>query len=193
LVGSLPDKSTRVIFDLGDSKLFFNDSRKFGWVRLVPTIEIDNIDFFKKLGPEPLSADFTAQEFIKRLRKRPNSVIKAALLDQAVIAGVGNIYSDESLFAAKIHPASRINKLSDNQLKLLHKELIAVLRLSIKKGGSTDRNYVDARGKKGSFLTFAKVFRRNGLPCPRDGTIIVKSRVAGRGTHTCPHCQKIQL
>lgn len=192
LVGELPDGSTRVVFDLGDSKLFFNDTRKFGWVRLVPTIEIVNIDFFKKLGPEPLAANFKAQDFVQRIKKRPNSLIKAALLDQAVVAGIGNIYSDEALFAAKIHPATRVKNLSDQELKKLFAEVKAVLELSINKGGSTDRNYVDATGKKGSYLKFAKVFRRQGLPCPRCATIIDKSRVAGRGTHTCPHCQRLK-
>lgn len=192
LVGQLPDKSTRVILDFKTAKLFFNDQRKFGWMKLVPTIEIPNIDFFKKVGPEPLSADFTAKDFIQRLQKRPNSAIKAALLDQTVIAGVGNIYADESLWGAKIHPSTRVKSVSDAKLKTLFKELQFVLRLSIEKGGSTDRNYVDATGKKGSYMSFARVFRRENLPCPRCGTIIIKSRVAGRGTHTCPKCQKVQ-
>ena len=190
LTGSLPDRSTRVIFDLDEAKLFFNDQRKFGWVRLVPTVEIDNIDFFKKLGPEPLSADFTAEKFKERLKRRPNSRIKPALMDQTVIAGVGNIYADEALWGAKIHPEKRIRDISDKKLNDLYKELLFVLRLAIEKGGSTDKNYVDAEGKRGSYLQFARVFRRENLPCPRCGTTILKTRVAGRGTHFCPHCQK---
>ncbi len=189
LVGDLPDKSTRVILDFGDSKLFFNDQRKFGWIRLVPTAEIPNIDFFKKIGPEPLADDFKAKDFIERLSKRPNSSIKAVLLDQSVIAGVGNIYADESLFAAKIHPLSKVQNISKAKLIKLHEELIKVLKLSIEKGGSSDRNYVDVQGRRGSYLGFAQVFRKNGQPCPRCGTIIEKIRVAGRGTHICPHCQ----
>lgn len=191
LVGNLPDRSTRVTLDLGDSKLYFNDQRKFGWMRLIPTVEIPEIDFFKKIGPEPLAGDFTSQDFIICLKKKPNMLIKAALLDQSVIAGIGNIYADESLFASKIHPTSRVKGLSENELAVLFREIQAILRLSIKKGGSSDKNYVDAFGRKGSYLSFAKVFRRNGLPCPRCGTIIQKSKVAGRGTHTCPNCQPI--
>lgn len=156
LVGRLPDKSTRVIFDLGDSKLFFNDQRKFGWVRLMPTAEVPNIDFMKKLGPEPLSADFTQADFRKRLQRRPNTNIKAALLDQSVIAGVGNIYADESLWAAKIHPSTLVKNVSVKKLNDLYNGLRDVLELSIEKGGSTDRNYVDAEGKKGSYLSFAR-------------------------------------
>ena len=192
LVGKLPDKSTRVTLGFKDgSHLFFNDQRKFGWMRLLPTIEIMNLDFFKKIGPEPLGDDFTWQMFRDRLLRRPNSIIKAAILDQTVIAGIGNIYADESLWGAKIHPATRVSKLSPAQFKVLYKELVFVLKLAIEKGGSSDRNYVNAEGKKGSYLSFARVFRREGQPCPRCGTIIIKSRVAGRGTHTCPYCQRI--
>lgn len=189
LVGELPDKSTRVTLDFGDSKLFFNDQRKFGWVRLVPSVEIENIDFFHSLGPEPLANDFTPAQFIARLQRRAKSNIKAVLLDQTIVAGIGNIYADESLFAAGIHPLTLVKDIPQPKLETLFKELQAVLRLSIEKGGSTDRNYVDARGKKGSYLTFAKVFRRNGQPCLACGTTIEKTRVAGRGTHICPHCQ----
>lgn len=191
LIGKLPDKSTRVIIDFGDSKLFFNDQRKFGWMKLLPTLEVPNIDFFKKVGPEPLSSSFTAKDFILRLKKRQKSAIKAVLLDQTIIAGVGNIYADESLFAAKIHPDTKIINISDTKLKNLFNELKKVLRLSIKLGGSTDKNYVDAEGKKGSYLKFAKVFRREKEPCPRCKTTIIKIRSAGRGTHICPSCQRL--
>lgn len=190
LVGELPDKSTRVTFTFDDgSRLFFNDQRKFGWVRLLPTIEVPAIDFFQKVGPEPLAEDFTATDFAARLRRRNKSAIKSVLLDQTVIAGIGNIYADESLWSAKIHPLARVSQLTDEQLHELYTGLVRVLRVSIEKGGSTDRNYVDAEGKRGSYLTFANVFRREGQPCPRCGADIIKTRVAGRGTHTCPHCQ----
>ncbi len=190
LIGELPDKSTRVSLQLDGAHLFFNDQRRFGWVRLLPTSEVPNIDFFKKVGPEPLAADFTPKDFRARLAKRPNTTIKAALLDQTVIAGIGNIYSDESLWGAKIHPATRVKDVSTAKLNALYGALREVLALSIAKGGSSDRNYVDAKGKRGSYLTFANVFRREGQTCPRCGHEIIKTRVAGRGTHTCPHCQK---
>lgn len=191
LIGELPDRSTRVTIHLNGADLFFNDQRKFGWVRLVPTAEIPNIDFFKKLGPEPLAADFTVDDFIARLERRKNSGIKAVLLDQTVVAGIGNIYADEALFTAKIHPSLRVRDAPKAKLNTLFTALQDVLRLSIEKGGSSDRNYVDAKGKKGSYLTFAQVFRREGKPCPRCGHTIVKIRVAGRGTHICPHEQKL--
>jgi formamidopyrimidine-DNA glycosylase len=193
LVGALPDRSTRVQWDFTDgSQLFFNDQRKFGWVRLLPTIEVENLDFFLKVGPEPLAADFTADAFIDRLQRRAKSGIKAVLLDQTVVAGIGNIYADESLWGARIHPETKVQDVPRKQLQDLYAALRAVLQLSIEKGGSTDRNYVNAEGKRGSYLTFANVFRREGKPCPRCGTIIIKTRAAGRGTHTCPHCQPAQ-
>jgi formamidopyrimidine-DNA glycosylase len=192
LIGNLPDKSTRVTLTFADgSKLFFNDFRKFGWMRLIPTAEVVNLDFFRKIGPEPLADDFTWRDFKLRLLKRPNSAIKAVLLDQTIVAGIGNIYTDESLWGAKVHPSTLVKNLSDAKIKKLYESLVAVLKLSIEKGGSTDRNYVNAEGQKGSYLSFANVFRRDGLPCPRCGTTIIKLRVAGRGTHICPKCQKV--
>lgn len=190
LVGDLPDKSTRVTLTLTNgSKLFFNDQRKFGWMRLMPTLEVESLDFFKKVGPEPLSVDFTAEQFAERLRRRLHSGIKVVLLDQTIVAGIGNIYADESLWAAKIHPETTVQDIPFAKVKVLFTELQRVLRLAIKKGGSTDRNYVSAEGKRGSYLSFAKVFRRQGELCERCGTFIIKIRVAGRGTHICPKCQ----
>jgi len=192
LVDTLPDKSTRVTFDFNDgSRLYFNDQRKFGWVRLIPTPEVPNIDFMKKVGPEPLESDFTAKQFAERFKRRARTTIKAALLDQTVIAGVGNIYADESLWGAKIHPSRLVESITGAEFKRLYTEVRAVMNLSIEKGGSTNRNYVNAEGKKGSYMDFARVFRREGLPCPRCGTTIIKIKVAGRGTHICPHCQQL--
>lgn len=191
LIGKLPDKSTRVVIEFKDqSTLFFNDQRKFGWMRLMPTLEVPNIDFMKRVGPEPLSDEFTEKVFFERMNKRLNSTIKAVLLDQSIIAGIGNIYADESLWGAKIHPSSKVVDVSKNKLKNLYKEIRYVLDLAIKSGGSTDRNYVDAEGKKGSYMTFARVFRREKQPCLRCTSTIIKIRVAGRGTHICPKCQR---
>ncbi len=190
LVHDLPDRTTHVQLDFSDgSHLFFNDQRKFGWVRLLPTAMVRELDFFKKVGPEPLEDTFLVTDFIARLQRRSRSNIKAVLLDQTVVAGIGNIYADESLWAAKIHPATLVAHVPLAKLKTLYVELRAVLKLSIEKGGSTDRNYVNAEGKKGSYMSFARVFRREGKPCPRCGTTIIKTRIAGRGTHICPHCQ----
>lgn len=174
------------------ARLYFNDQRKFGWMRLIPTAEVSDTDFFKRVGPEPLATNFTAEDFLQRLTRRPDTSIKAALIDQSVIAGVGNIYADESLWGAKLHPATLVKQLSTKELDVLFKELRYVLELSIQKGGSTDRNYVNHEGKRGNYLSFAKVFRREGQLCPRCGTTIIKMRVATRGTHICPKCQMVK-
>lgn len=192
LVNTLPDRSTRVTITFDDgSTLYFNDQRKFGWVRLLPTIEIPNIDFMKKVGPEPLEADFTPEAFAQRFTRRARTNIKAALLDQTVVAGVGNIYADEALWGAKVHPQRLVSSLSADDFHRIYTELREVMNLSIEKGGSSNQNYVNAEGKRGSYMDFARAFRREGLPCPRCGTTIEKMRVAGRGTHICPTCQVI--
>lgn len=191
LVGELPDRSTRVTLTFADgSHLYFNDQRKFGWMRLMPTVEVPNIDFMQKVGPEPLEADFTWQQFADRFARRGGTSIKAALLDQSVVAGVGNIYADESLWGAKVHPQRLVRTITDDEFRLIHQELREVMQLAIEKGGSTDKNYVSAEGKRGSYLDFARAFRREGQPCPRHPDVMIeKLRVAGRGTHICPVCQ----
>lgn len=192
LINELPDKSTRVTLSFTDgSKLFFNDQRKFGWMRLMPTLEIPNIDFMQKVGPEPLAKDFTAQEFMQRFTRRAKTSIKAAILDQSVVAGVGNIYADESLWGAKIHPQRLVGSVTEQEFTTLYTELRDVMNLAVQKGGSSNSTYVNAEGKKGSYMDFARVFRREGLACPRCGTTIEKLRVAGRGTHICPLCQHL--
>jgi formamidopyrimidine-DNA glycosylase len=143
----------------------------------------------KKIGPEPLEEKFTAVEFAKRFQRRAKTSIKVALLDQTVIAGVGNIYADESLWGAKIHPKRLVGNITQGEFTRLYTELRNVMNMAIEKGGSTDKNYVNAEGIKGSYLTFARVFRREGKPCLRCGTTIIKFKVAGRGTHVCPRCQ----
>ena len=191
LIGELPDRSTRVMIEFMDNSwLYFNDQRKFGWVKLMPTIEVPNINFMKKVGPEPLELDFTSTQFRQRFERRARTNIKAALLDQAVVAGVGNIYADESLWGAKISPKRKVADITTEEFEDLYRELRYVMNLAIEKGGSTDKNYVDAEGKRGSYMDFARVFRREGLACPRCGATIVKIKWAGRGTHICTKCQK---
>lgn len=192
LVNDLPDRSTRVSITFTDgTQLFFNDQRKFGWMRLMPTSEIPHTPFMLKVGPEPLSNSFTPEELKARLSRRPKTNIKAALLDQTVVAGVGNIYADESLWGAKIHPQRLVNTITDKEIADLYIEMRAVMNLAVEKGGSSNHTYVNAEGKKGSYMDFARVFRREGLTCPRCGTTIEKLRVAGRGTHICPFCQQL--
>lgn len=190
LVNKLPDKTTRVtLCFFGGSKLYFNDQRKFGWMKLLPTELILKDPFMLKVGPEPLEPEITNKIFVQRIRRRNGTTVKAAILDQTVLAGVGNIYADESLWAAKIHPSERVRDLKDSQLYSLRKEIVYVLNLSIENGGSTSRNYVSATGEKGSYLKQARVFGRQGKACSRCGALIEKIKVAGRGTHICSVCQ----
>lgn len=191
-LGQLPDRSTRVVFHLsGDDTLFFNDQRKFGWIKLYRTDEIEELPAVQKLGPEPLIGD-PWSEFLRRVRRHPRLSIKAAILDQTTIAGVGNIYADESLWLAGIHPATKVEQLSDEDLRRLLDGIIKSMTESLAAGGSTARNYVKADGTRGDYLDkFAAVYKREGQQCKRCDHEIEKTRVAGRGTHYCPACQRM--
>ncbi len=191
LIGNLPDRSTRVTIIFDDkSKLFFNDQRKFGWVKLMPTALINELPFMQKVGPEPLTKNFDGQVLWQRLRRKQRSKIKAAILDQSVLAGIGNIYADESLLLAKIHPATLVGDLSKAQIKILTKTIKLVLQKSVDAGGSSSRNYVDAEGKRGDYLSGAYAYKRQGKPCRVCQTPIEKIKLVGRGTYFCPNCQK---
>jgi formamidopyrimidine-DNA glycosylase len=191
MVGALPDRSTRVVieFESGD-RLFFNDQRKFGWIKLVPTNEVELDSFIARLGPEPLSAQFTLDRFAVEVRRHAKAPIKAIILDQSTVSGVGNIYADESLHLARVHPARRGGSLKLAEIKRLHQAIKEVMVLGIKHGGTSFTSYVNALGQQGDYLQHARVFRRQGLPCGVCGTVIEKIRIAGRGTHVCPRCQK---
>lgn len=196
LIGEMPDKSTRLIVEFSDgSHLYFNDQRKFGYFKLVPAEQLEHEDFLVRLGPEPLDADFDWRLLRKRLQPDSQRLykrsIKAALLDQETIAGVGNIYADESLFMARINPQRNVSSLTVPELKRLCSALRERLTCSIDAGGSTARNYVDAMGLRGEYLDrHAQVYNRAGLQCLRCGSELIKTRVAGRGTVICPKCQK---
>lgn len=186
----MPGRHTRVWIEFDDgAKLFFNDQRKFGFVKLVPDDDLKNDAFLMKLGPEPW--EINASDFFERLQRRKNTSIKAAILDQSVIAGVGNIYADESLYYAKIFPGRKVVDVSKNEVAKLLEGICLVMDKSIESGGSTLKDYLKADGSKGDYLDkFAKVFNREGEKCERCGDKIIKIRVAGRGTHYCPTCQK---
>ncbi len=188
-VNELPDKQTRVEIELENGKLFFNDQRKFGFIKVLETAEVENDKFIKSLAKEPW--EITLKEFKENLMHHKSAPIKATILDQKVIAGLGNIYADEALFFAKIHPKRETGSLTDSEIEKLLEGAKTVMQASIDSGGSTMKTYVKADGTKGDYLRlFAKVFRRENEPCVDCGAEIVKIRVAGRGTHICPSCQK---
>lgn len=186
-----PHSHERVRLYLSDKRILrYEDQRKFGkW-----TLISDPEQILDKIGLEPLSKNFTLEALTNQLLKS-NRQIKPFLLDQHHIAGLGNIYVDEALWEAKIHPLRLSKTLNDKELKLLHKAIIMVLKKGIENTGTTlgsnRANYFSVSGRRGSNQHALKVFRREGLPCPRCQTLIKKMVVAQRGTHICPKCQQI--
>lgn len=186
----LPNSQTRVTFVFEEGTLYFNDQRKFGFVKVIPTNEVEQEKFIAELAKEPW--EMSARELFNQCQRHGKSSIKAVLLDQKVIAGLGNIYADESLFYASVHPAVKAGELTEGQVELILEGARSVMLASIDSGGSTMATYVKPDGSTGSYLeNFAQIFRREGKPCNRCGEIIQKTRVAGRGTHYCPHCQPV--
>ena len=183
--------ATRVVLDLDDgSRLVFNDHRKFGRIVVLPTTDVAADPLLVRMGPEPLGPTFDFGALNAALRRHPGLRIKAALLDQGVVAGVGNIYADEALWAAGLHPERRCGALPRGGVVALHAGIVSVLSEGVARGGSTLRDYVDARGEHGGYLDVAAVYGRTGQPCRRCGTAVVKTTVGGRGTHFCPSCQR---
>jgi formamidopyrimidine-DNA glycosylase len=189
----LPDGTSRVVFTLGSGELvYYNDMRKFGWIKLEETADVAKDPLVMRMGPEPLSDNFTLTGFASVLARHGRAPVKAVILDQSTVAGVGNIYADESLHLAKIHPSRLAGELSQTEVKRLYEAIKTIIGNGISQGGTSFSKYVNALGGKGNYLDVARVFRREGQPCPVCGTIIEKIRVAGRGTHVCPKCQKLK-
>lgn len=183
-------KHTHVIFKLSNGKeLRFIDIRRFGRVELVRTENLTQVSGLRTLGPEPLSEEFNL-EYFKAGLKKANRNIKALILDQTFIAGLGNIYADEALFQAKINPSRLAKDIKETEAAHLHNAIKSVIAKAIEARGTTFRDYVDGRGEKGSFQNLLKAYGKGGTPCVDCGVILEKSRVAGRGTVFCPHCQE---
>lgn len=171
------------------SQLRYLDMRKFGRMQLVTTgEETKTVAGLAKMGPEPTAATFDLKAFKVALGKR-KAPIKSVILDQTVVAGVGNIYADETLWLARINPEQAANTLSAKAVKALHDAIIAELRKAITLGGTSVHSFVDADGHRGAMQDQLHVYDREGTPCDRCGTTILKIKVGQRGTHYCPHCQ----
>ncbi|NLN06409.1 MAG: DNA-formamidopyrimidine glycosylase [Firmicutes bacterium] len=184
------DKHTHVLFHFCDgSVLAFHDVRKFGTIYWVTPDRFSEIHGLHTLGPEPLSPDFTA-DYLQKQAKRRKTSIKALLLNQRVVAGLGNIYTDEALYRAGIRPDRPAASLSAGEIAALHRSIRAVLREAIYYRGTTMSDYRDATGREGSFQEHLRVYRRGGRPCPCCGHTIVRIVVGGRGTYFCPRCQR---
>ncbi|MGC9527246.1 MAG: DNA-formamidopyrimidine glycosylase [Limnospira sp.] len=185
-------KHTRVrLFFAGGSELRFVDQRTFGKMWWVPpdTIAADVISGLRELGPEPLSEDFSPQYIANRLR-RSRRPIKTALLDQSLIAGLGNIYADEALFLSGIRPATPSCQVTSAQIEILHPQIVRVLKDAIAAGGTTIRNFLNVEGVNGNYGGRAWVYNREGEPCRVCDTPIQRLKLAGRSAHFCPRCQQ---
>lgn len=186
----MPNPHTRVIFSFfGGSHLYFNDQRRFGWIRIVDSGQVTGDSFLKNLGPEPLEKEFSWEILKKNLLRHKSMPIKVALMDQTVVSGIGNIYSNETCFNAKIDPRTKVGALADKQFKSLHQGMIKSLKDGIKHGGSSRAHFVDSEGHKGYFLDYAYVYGRDKHPCKVCKTEIKKIQLGGRGTYFCPKCQ----
>lgn len=169
--------------------LVYEDVRKFGTMELLAPELLETYFASKKLGPEPTEKDFDLGSF-KLVLKKSKKPIKSHLLDQTLVAGLGNIYVDEVLWRAKVHPSRTSNSLTAQEARKVHDETINVLGRAVEKGGSTIRTYTNAFGEDGTMQESHQVYNKTGQSCSRCGTIIEKIQLGGRGTHFCPKCQR---
>lgn len=185
--GLKPARHTHLIIEFNGGELHFSDIRRFGFIDYVKTPEVMDARYIACLGSDALK--ISANEFIALIKSR-NRPIKAALLDQTVIAGLGNIYTDEALFQANIKPSRKASKISQTRLMALHRCIRIVLRRAISARGSSVSDFVDGSGKKGTYQNHHKVYGRTGEMCFNCGTNIKRIIIAGRSSHYCPRCQR---
>lgn len=189
----LPAKATHIIFNFFDgSTLFFNDLRQFGWIKVIDSANFNSSGTgeLSKLGPEPFTKEFN-QDYLKGIFAKTGKPIKAVLMDQEKIAGVGNIYANDALFEAKVDPRRPAKTLTGDEIKLLFEKTISVLEDGLKYGGSSENTYVNVEGETGHYQDHARVYGRSGENCLNNcGEKIKRIDLGGRGTFFCPHCQK---
>jgi formamidopyrimidine-DNA glycosylase len=180
-----------IIFFLDNEKMIaLSDVRKFAKIELWKTEKLLDSEKFKKIGPEPLEKNFTFEKF-KNIFKNKKGRIKQLIMNPEIIAGIGNIYSSEALWWAKIHPEKNVTELNNKELNNLYKAIKKVLELSVKLGGESFSDYRKPDGSKGNFDTERKAYKREGQKCYRCGTLISRLKFAGRSAFFCPHCQKL--
>ncbi|MBI2984674.1 MAG: bifunctional DNA-formamidopyrimidine glycosylase/DNA-(apurinic or apyrimidinic site) lyase [Candidatus Kerfeldbacteria bacterium] len=184
-----PNKYSHVIIGASTGTLFFNDQRQFGHLKLVKTSELEQWLEEQEYGPEPLADDFTVELFLDLLRHHRRKRLKPTLMDQTVVAGVGNIYADEACHFARVRPQRRIASLTRRERRALYRGLRHVMALAIKHRGTSAYVYRRTDGGRGGMRPFLRVYGRGGQPCRRCGGAIIKTTLAGRGTHYCPNCQ----
>jgi formamidopyrimidine-DNA glycosylase len=187
----LPAKSTHVIFEFTDGgRLFYNDFRQFGYLKLVTDKELPQVAELQGYGPEPLEKSFTYDEFEKLLLRRPNALIKPWLMDPTIIAGIGNIYSDEILYFARVKPTRRVKSINDKEKKLLYKGIKKILTDAVNHYGSSVGDFVRPTGDWGTYGLLHKVYGRAEEKCKACGAIIKAIKFNGRTGSFCPKCQK---
>lgn len=191
LISGKPDKHVHIIFKLsGKKQLLFRDVRKFGFLKLIKTSELNNYFTKEKYGPEPLEKNFTLAKFTELLDNKTSGRIKPLLIDQKFLAGVGNIYAQEICFYAGVDPRRQIKTLNKKEIKKLFSGLKKILTSAVKLRGTSADDYLDIHGHRGSYAQRLKVYRRKGKKCLRCGTALKEIRLGGRGTTYCPGCQK---
>lgn len=190
MLGPMPHFTTRAVFAMDRALvLYFNDGRRFGWIRPSDAEPFTEDSTVRRLGPEPLGPDFTLRTFRERLERHSRAQIKAVLLDQTVVAGIGNIYADESLHAAGVHPARRAGSLGPDEVRRLRASIRRILAAAVASGGTSFKHSINEFRERGDYLERSRVFRREGNACRRCGSTIVQTVVAGRTTRFCPTCQ----
>lgn len=186
-VNELPSSHTRVIWSFkDDSKLFFNDMRVFGWMKIEKVKKWEEEE--EKMPPDVVDDDFTL-EYFRSVLSSTRKMVKTAIMDQKKMGGVGNIYASDALWKAKIHPEKRSNNLSDEEMERLYEAVVEVINKGIKMGGATYSDFKDTQGLGGSYQEHFLVYDRDGEKCKRCGEEIKKIKVGGRGTYFCPVCQ----
>ncbi len=187
----LPGKHTHVVFTFTDgSHLYFNDIRKFGYMKIVRDDELGKVKDLQGYGPEPLDRKFTFDAFAKAIARRPKGKIKQVLMDSTLIAGIGNIYSDEILFHAKVRPGRLVSSIKNQELRAIYKYISVVLKKAIAAKGSSVGDFVRTDGSWGQMGKFHFVYGRGGEKCKRCGNIIQTVKMNGRTGSFCPHCQR---
>lgn len=193
---SLPSKYSHVIFTLDKgAQLYYNDLRRFGWVKVVKKADLPNVIFFKEMGPEPkVGKDLAGKElnldYFKKVIQVGNLPVKLILMDQKKIGGIGNIYANDGLFLAGIDPRRKGKTLTDSEIEKLFKSIHEVITKSLNYGGSSDENYVNVLGQEGAYQNHTLVYGKQGAKCSVCGATIEKIQLGGRGTYFCPKHQK---
>jgi len=196
-VGTIPNKFTHLIFHLSplpainyklQPVLYYNDQRRFGWIKVVKTSDVMSLPFFKEMGPEPFK-DLTIEKF-EKIISASKTVLKPLLMDQKKIGGIGNIYANDALFLARILPSRKANTLSLEEIKKLYESILSVLQKGLDSGGASELTFVNILGQDGGYQNHTLVYGKRGKKCPKCGAQIQFAKIGGRGTYFCLNCQK---